>query len=160
MHLKGVVMTTSTSRRASTGTPLQRAAAVVAAVFLLVGLAGFIPGLTTGYDDLGFAGHESEAKLLGIFQVSILHNVVHLLFGIVGLALARTWNGSRAFLIGGGAVYGLLFVYGLFVDHASDANFVPLNDADNVLHLLLAVGMLALGALLGRPAARLSQLPG
>lgn len=145
-------MTISTSRRASTGTPLQAAAATVAAVFLLVGLAGFIPGLTTGYDDLGFAGHESEAKLLGIFQVSVLHNVVHLLFGVAGLALARTWNGSRAFLIGGGAVYGVLFVYGLLVDHHSEANFVPLNDADNVLHLLLAVGMLALGVVLGRSA--------
>ena len=148
-------MATSTSRRASTGTPLQQAAAVVAAVFLLVGVAGFVPGLTTHYDDLQLAGHESGSELLGIFQVSILHNVVHLLFGVAGLAMARSWGGARSYLLGGGAIYGVLFVYGTVVDHHGDANFVPVNDADNWLHLLLAVGMLALGALLGRsPAAR------
>ena len=63
-----------------------------------MGLLGFIPGITTDYDTLQLAGHESEAKLLGIFQVSILHNVVHRLFGVVGLALARTWS-ARGFLV-------------------------------------------------------------
>jgi hypothetical protein len=133
-----------------TATNLQRAATAVAVVFLAVGVAGFIPGITTNYDDLEFAGHESGAELLGIFQVSILHNIVHLLFGVVGLALARSWRGASAFLLGGGAVYAVLFVYGLVVDRASDANFVPLNDADNWLHLGLAVAMVAVGLLLGR----------
>lgn len=143
-------MSTTISTNSMTATNLQKAATVVASVFLLVGIAGFIPGVTTNYDDMKFAGHESGAKLLDIFQVSILHNIVHLLFGVVGLALARTWNGARAFLIGGGLIYLLLFIYGLLVDHESDANFVPLNDADNVLHLALAIGMLALGLTLGR----------
>ncbi|THI96564.1 DUF4383 domain-containing protein [Nocardioides sp.] len=142
-----------------TATPIQTAATVVAAVFLLVGVLGFIPGVTTGYDDMKFAGHESEAKLLDIFQVSILHNIVHLLFGLVGLALARTWSGARAFLIGGGAVYGLLFVYGLLIDQDSDANFVPLNDADNILHLVLALGMIALGLALGRNGTTATTTP-
>ncbi|KAA1429328.1 DUF4383 domain-containing protein [Nocardioides antri] len=139
----------TTSRTSITASPLQTMAAVVAAVFLLVGVAGFVPGLTTNVDDLEFAGHKSSAELLGVFQVSILHNIVHLLFGIAGLVMARTWSGARAFLIGGGAIYALLFVYGLVVDHKSDANFVPLNDADNWLHLVLAIGMLAIGLALG-----------
>jgi hypothetical protein len=88
--------------------------------------------------------------LLGIFQVSVLHNIVHLLFGVVGLALARTATGARNFLIGGGLVYLLLWVYGLVVDESSDANFVPLNDADDWLHLVLGAGMILLGLLLGR----------
>lgn len=142
--------TTISTNNSMTATNLQKAATVVASVFLLVGIAGFIPGVTTNYDDMKFAGHESGAKLLDIFQVSILHNIVHLLFGVVGLALARTWNGARAFLIGGGLIYLLLFIYGLLVDHESDANFVPLNDADDLLHLALAIGMLALGLTLGR----------
>ena len=51
-------------------------------VFLLVGIAGFIPGVTTNlYDGLEFAGNDGTAELLGIFQVSVLHNIVHLLFG-------------------------------------------------------------------------------
>jgi hypothetical protein len=114
-------------------------------VFLVVGAAGFIPGLTTNYDQLSFAGHESEAMLFGVFQVSILHNIVHLLYGIAGLALARTVSGARLFLIGGGAIYALLWLYGLVIDHGSDANFVPVNGADNWLHLGLAVAMIGLG---------------
>ena len=58
-------------------------------VFLLVGILGFIPGITSEAPG-DFAGDGSEAELLGIFSVSILHNIVHLLFGLVGLALART----------------------------------------------------------------------
>ncbi|MCK2215692.1 DUF4383 domain-containing protein [Actinomadura sp. ATCC 31491] len=137
-------------RTAAGRTPVQLAAFVVGAVFLLVGILGFIPGITTHYDDLGFAGHESGALLLNVFQVSILHNVVHLLFGVAGLVLARTWSGARNFLIGGGVIYLLLWIYGLLVGHDSPANFVPLNNADNWLHLLLGVGMVALGFLLAR----------
>jgi len=133
-----------------TATNMQKAAAAVGAVFLLVGILGFIPGITTDYDTLQFAGHESEAQLLGIFQVSILHNIVHLLFGVAGLAMARSWSGARAFLIGGGIIYLVLWIYGLVIDHDSDANFVPLNTPDNWLHFFLGVGMVALGFLLTR----------
>jgi hypothetical protein len=135
--------------------PVQLAAMVVAVVFLLVGVAGFIPGVTTEYDGMTFAGHESTAMLLGVFHVSILHNIVHLLFGIVGLVLARTVSGASGFLIGGGVVYAVLWLYGLLIDHESAANFVPVNGADNWLHLVLAVGMIGLGvALRGRGVRR------
>jgi hypothetical protein len=137
-----------------TATTLQFAATVVAATFLVVGVLGFIPGITTHYGDLTFAGHDSDAKLLGIFEVSVLHNVVHLLFGVVGLYLARSWEGARGFLIGGGVIYFLLFVYGLVIDHESGANFVPLNDADNWLHFVLSILMVGLGVLLGRSLGR------
>jgi hypothetical protein len=133
--------TTDTTKRH----PIRTTAAVMGVVFLLVGAAGFIPGITTNYDQLSFAGHESEAMLLGVFQVSVLHNIVHLLYGVAGLALARTVSGARLFLIGGGAIYALLWLYGLVIDHGSDANFVPLNGADNWLHLGLAVAMVGLG---------------
>ncbi|WP_436497051.1 DUF4383 domain-containing protein [Actinokineospora sp. HUAS TT18] len=127
--------------------PGQLLAAVVAVVFLLVGILGFIPGVTTNYDQLEFAGHESGALLLGVFNVSILHNLVHAAFGLVGLAMARTLSGARAFLIGGGVIYLALWVYGLVIDHDSAANFVPVNDADNWLHLGLGAGMVVLGLL-------------
>lgn len=96
------------------------------------------------------AGHESHAELLGILQVSILHNVVHLLFGVAGLVLARTPANARNYLIGGGAVYLVLWLYGLLIDKTSSANFVPVNVADDWLHFFLGVGMVALGVLLGR----------
>ncbi|BBY17851.1 DUF4383 domain-containing protein [Mycolicibacterium litorale] len=140
---------TSSERPAPRGR-LRTAALGVGVVFLLVGLLGFIPGVTSNYDQLTFAGHHSEAALLGVFNVSVLHNIVHLLFGVAGIALARTDRTARAYLLGGGAVYAVLFVYGLVIDHHSAANFVPVNDADNWLHLALAVAMIALGLLLGR----------
>ncbi|MFD1829639.1 DUF4383 domain-containing protein [Streptomyces desertarenae] len=129
--------------------PLITAAKVVSAVFILVGILGFIPGITTNFGDMGFAGHHSDAKLLGLFQVSVLHNLVHLAFGIVGLAMARSASGAKAFLIGGGLIYLLLWLYGLIIDKDSGANFVPLNAADDWLHFLLGLGMIGLGALLG-----------
>ncbi|MBT2586517.1 DUF4383 domain-containing protein [Arthrobacter sp. ISL-95] len=144
---------TSAQTPARSRATIQRAAQVVGAVFLLVGVLGFIPGVTTGYDSLAFAGHDSEALLLGIFQVSILHNIVHLLFGVAGLLMARTPSQSRNYLIGGGAVYLVLWIYGLVIDQESAANFVPVNSADNWLHLILGVGMIALGVVLSRRTA-------
>ena len=110
--------------------------------FLGAGILGFIPGITQDLSDIKFAGNDSPAELLGIFQVSILHNIVHLLFGVAGLALARTHEGSRAFLLYGGIIYLVLFVYGLLIDQDSDGNFVPVNTADNWLHLILGAGLL------------------
>jgi hypothetical protein len=136
--------------RDSSAAPIQQAARLVGIVFLLVGILGFIPGITTNYDDMKFAGNTSDAELLGLFQTSILHNIVHLLFGVAGLLLSRTWEGARNFLIGSGIIYLGLFLYGILVKQSVDANFVPFNNADDWLHLLLGVGMLALGFLLSR----------
>ncbi|MER7622937.1 DUF4383 domain-containing protein [Streptomyces sp. NPDC126503] len=143
-------MTSGTHASRNARTPVQQAALLVGAVFLLVGILGFIPGITTDYDTMKFASHDSEAKLLGVFQVSILHNLVHLAFGVAGVAMARTAAAARTFLLAGGAVYLVLWLYGLLVDHHSSANFVPLNTADDWLHFVLGLGMIALGALLGR----------
>jgi hypothetical protein len=132
---------------------------LVGLVFLLVGILGFVPGITTHYSDLKFAGHNSDAKLLGLFNVSILHNIVHLLFGVAGLALAKTWDGARTFLVGGGVIYLVLFVYGLIFHGNQSANFVPVNWADNILHLGLGVGMITLGVVLGKDAVRRRTAP-
>jgi hypothetical protein len=142
-----------TTTSGMTATNVQRASLGVGVVFVIVGILGFIPGITTNYDQLLFAGHESEALLMGIFQVSILHNLVHLLFGGAGIALARSAVTARNYLIWGGAIYLILWLYGLIVDHGAPANFVPLNNADNWLHLVLGLGMIVLGVALGRRRA-------
>ena len=127
-------------------TPVQTAARLVGIVFLLVGIAGFIPGLTTNlYDGLEFAGDDGTAELLGLFEISVLHNIVHALFG-VGILMAATPEGARTFLLGSGAIYVVLFLLGIL----GGGDWVPINDADDWLHLGLAVGLIALGLLTTR----------
>src|SRR4051812_10041190 len=140
------------SRATTARTSVQTAAGAVGAVFLVVGVAGFIPGITTHYGDMTFAGHDSGAKLLGIFMVSVLHNIVHLLFGIAGLVLARTYSGAKNFLVVGGVIYLVLWLYGLLIDKTGNANFVPINTADDWLHFVLGAAMIGLGVALGRKA--------
>jgi hypothetical protein len=128
-------------------TPVQNVARLVGIVFLLVGIAGFIPGVTTNlYDGLEFAGDDGSAELLGLFKVSVLHNIVHGLFGVAGLALSATASGARTYLIGGGAIYLFLFLLGI----VGGGDWIPANDADNWLHLLLGVGMIGLGVVTTR----------
>ena len=128
-------------------TPVQSVARLVGVVFLLVGIAGFIPGLTTDlYEGLEFAGDDGTSELLGLFEVSVLHNIVHGLFGLAGLALAATASGARTYLLGGGAIYCGLFVLGLL----GGGDWIPVNDADNWLHLLLGAGMIGLGVVTTR----------
>lgn len=79
-----------------------------------------------------------------MFRVSVFHNILHMLFGVGIIAAAReSW--SLTYLIGGGIAYVALSVYGVVVDKESDANFPPLNSADDVLHTGLAIGLLAAG---------------
>jgi Domain of unknown function (DUF4383) len=120
----------------------QTLALLFGVAFLAAGVLGFIPGITTNVGDMKFAGNDSPSELLGLFQVSILHNIVHLLFGIAGIALARTWESARTYLLGAGVLYIILFIYGLIVSRGSDANFVPINNADDWLHLVLGIGLL------------------
>ena len=129
---------------------IQLGAAGFGVVFLLVGIAGFIPGVTSHYMHLGFAGRESSARLVGIFQVSVLHNVVHLLFGVAGLLFSSTPLRAKNYLFYGGILYGVLFFYGIVTTYGSPANFVPFNAADNALHFALAGAMLTAALVLDR----------
>ena len=138
----------------TTRTPAQLAALIFGVVFLLVGILGFVPGLTSGVDSMGAAGPMSGAMLLGIFHVSVLHNIVHLLFGVAGIAMSRAPGAARSYLIGSGVIYLVLVIYGFLVPADSAANFLPVNTADNWLHVVLAVALLGAGLLLTPRAAR------
>ncbi len=144
----------SATRASLAASPARLAAAAFGVVFLVVGILGFVPGITSNVDDITVLGHESGAELLGLFQVSILHNLVHALFGVVGLIASRTSRTSTAFLLGGGIVYFVLTAYGVLIDHGSAANIVPVNGADNLLHLGLGVAMVVLGLAVRRRASQ------
>ena len=133
----------STSARATGARPWpQLLGLAFGAIYLLVGIVGFF---VTGFDD--FAGHGDHTLL--IFDINPLHNIVHILIGVVGLALSRTLAGARTFglllLVG----YGAAFVYGLFAT-GQDWDFLNLNWADNVLHIASA----AVGAVIFAGAGR------
>ncbi|MDQ1536248.1 MAG: hypothetical protein QOE58_641 [Actinomycetota bacterium] len=143
-------------RTAVTGssTTVQKVALTVGVVFALVGILGFIPGVTSHLDQISGAGVHSEAKLLGVFQVSVFHNLVHLAFGVAGIAMSRSMRLARLFLIGGGIIYLVLWLYGMVIDQTSSANFIPINSADNWLHFVLGAGMVVVGVLLGRGSTK------
>jgi hypothetical protein len=102
------------------------------AIYLLVGIIGFF---VTGFDN--FAGNEQHEMLL-IFMINPLHNIVHILIGVVGLALSRTLAGAKTFGLLLAVGYGLAFIYGV-IAVGKDWDFLNINWADNVLHLLSAI---------------------
>jgi hypothetical protein len=127
-------------------TTIQKLAAVFGVVFILVAIVGFIaPG--------GMAMQPTDpataAKALGMFPVNLLHNIVHLLFGLWGLAASRSWSGSKSFLTVGGAIYLVLTIVGFL--SPSGFGLVPLGGNDIWLHAVLAIVMLGIG-LTAKPA--------
>ncbi|WP_435737618.1 DUF4383 domain-containing protein [Cellulosimicrobium sp. PMB13] len=116
----------------------QYLALVIGVVYLLVGAVGFA---ITGFDD--WTMHDHSQTLLG-FAINPLHNVVHLVIGLLGVLMwsrsgsARTYGWILA--IG----YGAAFVYGLIVVNDPEANLLNINGADNVLHAVSAVAGLAI----------------
>ncbi len=129
-------------------TTAQRLALAFGAAFLAVGVLGFVPGATTGLGELELAGEDSGAQLFGLFQVSVLHNVVHLLFG-VGVLAARRHASSLQYLLTAGVLYAVVLAYGVL---ARGEDFLPTDAADDWLHAALAVALVAAWALARRAA--------
>ena len=115
------------------------------AVFVVVGLLGFT--VSGGHHVAGTDG----GRLLGLFQVNVLHNVVHLAAGAVLIAAAIA--GARA-ARGANTLFGLVYlavgIVGLFLLGTS-GNIIALNAADNGLHLVLGTVLLAIGLGADRP---------
>ncbi|WP_426998520.1 DUF4383 domain-containing protein [Pseudarthrobacter sp. N5] len=122
-------------------------------VLMVVGVLGFIPGVTARYSELMFLGPDSHAMFLGLFQVSMLLNVVQLAIGAAGWAMSRSGMGARNFLMAFGALYIILSIFGLSVGVGSAANFLSLNTMDNWTHMILGVLMIAGGWMFSRHLA-------
>jgi hypothetical protein len=118
-------------------TTVQKIAMLFGVVFLLVAIVGFITpgGMAMTVDPPGM--------LLGMFPVNMLHNVVHLLFGIWGLAASRSWSGAKSYAQIGGIIYLLLAVCGLFMPNGF--GLVPLGGSDIGLHAVLGLVLAAVG---------------
>jgi hypothetical protein len=104
-------------------------ATVAGAVLLIVGILGFFLS--------------PDGYLLGIFAVNGTHNVVHILSGIVGLAagLSGRVQYARMYALVFGIVYALVTIIG-FIQGTTVLGIIPVNGADNILHLLITVSAL------------------
>ncbi len=118
-------------------TTVQRVAQIFGIVFILVAIAGFVaPG--------GMAMDTANpGMMLGLFPVNLLHNVVHLLFGVWGLAAARSWSGAKSYATVAGAIYLVLAILGFVAPDGF--GLVPLGGNDRWLHIVLAVPLLYFG---------------
>ena len=114
----------------------QRIAQIFGWAFIAAGLAGFFA--TGGSMD---ANHLTAPKLLGLFPVNVLHNIVHLVFGVWGLLASRSVGGARGYFLGAGAIYLLLAALGTVAPDGF--GLVPIGGADVGLHIFLALGLLA-----------------
>jgi hypothetical protein len=123
---------------------VQGAALFVGTGYLILGALGFLPGVTTHHGTLQWAGHGSDALLFGVFAVSGLHNVVHLVLGAAGMVCARTYAASRAYLLAGGITLLGVCIYRAASGNGGIAGVFPLNGADNWLHVTLGAVMLIL----------------
>ena len=110
-------------------------------VFLAIGVAGFIPGITTA----PHAGHPplvvdaNYGQVLGLFPVNILHNIVHILFGLWGILAYKSLAGARTYFRAVAIIYALLTVMGLVPGLNTTMGLIPIYGNDVWLHALLAL---------------------
>jgi hypothetical protein len=116
-------------------------ALVFGIVFLAVGILGFIPGINQMHagDDPNLAvegpGH---GHLLGLFHVNVLHNLVHVLFGILGLVMYRRDDSAVLYARIVAISYALLTIMGLIPALRYTFGLIPIEGNDVWLHALLA----------------------
>jgi hypothetical protein len=117
----------------------QRVALIFGVVFILVALGGFItPG------GMGMAAHPDQApRELGLFPINLLHNLVHLAFGIWGIVASRTWGAAKTYCQVAGVIYIVLTILA-FVDPTT-FGLVPIGDNDIWLHAVLGIVLAAVG---------------
>ena len=121
-------------------TTIQRIAQVFGAVFILIALAGFF--WEGGMSMTATMGPE-QPRLFGLFPINLLHNIVHLAFGVWGIAAARTFEASKTYAIAAGAIYLVLAVLGFIAP--TMFGLVPIGGNDIWLHVVLAVVLLGFG---------------
>lgn len=118
-------------------------ALVFGVAFALAGLSGFVPGVNQMHagDDPNLHVHgPGTGHLLGLFHVNVLHNLIHLAFGIWGVVAWRGGFGpSRLYARGVAIIYALFVVMGLVPVLNYVFGLVPIHGNDVWLHALLAL---------------------
>jgi hypothetical protein len=118
--------------------PARLYATLVGAVLTILGIIGFFYS-----SSFGSPGEVDE--VFGVLAVNGWHNVLHLATGLLGLAAAG--YAARQYALGLGLVYLVVAIWGFIIGSGdSILSIVPVNTADNILHLLLGLAGVAAGA--------------
>jgi hypothetical protein len=120
-------------------------ALIFGVVFVAIAVSGFIPGLNQHADHPGLSINEGSGNVFGLFPVNIVHNLVHLLFGIWGLAASRSLDASRGYAKALGIIYAVLAIMGLIPGLDTMFGLAPLFGNDVWLHALLAAAGIYFG---------------
>lgn len=118
---------------------IQTFARIYGIVFLIVGIGGFIPGVTQPHDHPGLTVEAASGMELGLFPVNALHNIVHILFGAWGLFAARNFGAARTYARVVAIAYALLTILGLIPATNTTFGLVPIYGHDVWLHAVLAI---------------------
>jgi hypothetical protein len=109
-------------------------------IFLLVGIAGFVPGLLqTPEQAADVQVTQSFGRLFGLFPVNALHNAVHIIFGIWGIAAYRSYTGARGYSKAVAIIYAVLTVMGIIPGLNTTFGLIPLYGHDIWLHAVIAI---------------------
>ena len=111
-------------------------------LFLVIFASGVIPGMLQppAPGDPNLAVEDMHGRALGLFPVNILHDGVHLIFGLWGLIASRSWDGAKTYARITAVVYAMFVVMGLVPGLNTTFGLVPLHGNDVWLHLVLAAG--------------------
>jgi Domain of unknown function (DUF4383) len=124
--------------------PAKLYATLVGATLTIAGIIGFFYNGHFGSGSDVF-GSDTSVEVFGILAVNGWHNLVHLVTGLLGLAAAG--YAARQYALGLGLVYVVVAIWGFIIGSGeSILSIVPVNTADNVLHLVLGLTGLAAGA--------------
>ena len=117
---------------------LRKVALIFGIVFILVGILGFVtPG------GMSMEADPAPGHILGMFGVNLLHNIVHLLFGVWGIVASRSWGGAKSYLQIGGVIYIVLAILGFVVP--TTFGLIPIGGSDIYLHAVLGLIMAGIG---------------
>ncbi|ACO46013.1 DUF4383 domain-containing protein [Deinococcus deserti] len=108
-------------------------------IYLLVGLLGFIPTFLSPYAGPDLAVDSMQGRLLGLFPVNLMHNLVHIAIGLWGLSAARSLGASVGFARGLAVLYTLLAIMGLIPGLKTMFGLAPLHGNDVWLHAATAL---------------------
>lgn len=115
-------------------------ARVFGIVFLLIGIAGFVPGITAPHSHPDVTVDAFLGLELGLFPVNLLHNLVHIAFGVWGLIAASSYDATRGYFRSVSIIYVVLAIMGLITVANLHTTFglIPLYGNDVWLHALIA----------------------